>query len=95
MPGCGSIWKSSQRCSYCRHSSFDALCGVELGEAYDDSDGPALYIYYAQQGERIFDIAKRYHARARDLAAANHLESSEPTRETTADAACLLIPAAL
>ena len=75
--------------------SFDALCGVELGEAYDDSDGPALYIYYAQQGERIFDIAKRYHARARDLAAANHLESSEPTRETTADAACLLIPAAL
>lgn len=75
--------------------SFDALCGVELGEAYDDSDSPALYIYYAQQGERIFDIAKRYHARARDLAAANHLESSEPTRETTADAACLLIPAAL
>lgn len=75
--------------------SFDALCGVELGEAYDDSDGPALYIYYAQQGERIFDIAKRYHARARDLAAANHLESNEPTRETTADAACLLIPAAL
>ena len=75
--------------------SFDALCGVELGEAYDDSDSPALYIYYAQQGERIFDIAKRYHARARDLAAANHLESSEPTRETTANAACLLIPAAL
>ena len=75
--------------------SFDALCGVELGEAYDDSDGPTLYIYYAQQGERIFDIAKRYHARARDLAAANHLESSEPTRETTANAACLLIPAAL
>lgn len=45
--------------------------------------------------ERIFDIAKRYHARARDLAAANHLESCEPPRETTADAACLLIPAAL
>ena len=44
--------------------SCDALCGVELGEEYDDSDEPALYIYYAQQGERIFDIAKRYHARA-------------------------------
>lgn len=29
--------------------SFDALCGVELGEEYDDSDGPALYIYYARQ----------------------------------------------
>ena len=75
--------------------SFDALCGVELGEEYDDSDGPALYIYYAQQGERIFDIAKRYHARAKDLAAANHLDTGEPTRETTAEAACLLIPAAL
>ena len=48
--------------------SFDALCGVELGEEYDDSDGPALYIYYARQGERIFDIARRNHARARDLA---------------------------
>ena len=27
----------------------------------------ALYIYYAQAGERIFDIAKRYHARQRNL----------------------------
>lgn len=44
-------------------ASTDALCDVELGEAYDDADGPALYIYYARQGERIFDIAKRYHAR--------------------------------
>ena len=73
-----------------------ALSEVDLGEEFTDgTDGPALYLYYAQEGERIFDIAKRYHARARDLAAANHLESSEPTRETTADAACLLIPAAL
>ena len=73
-----------------------ALSEVDLGEEFTDgTDGPALYLYYAQEGERIFDIAKRYHARARDLAAANNLESSEPTRETTADAACLLIPAAL
>ena len=28
-----------------------------------------------RKGERIFDIAKRYHARAKDLAAANHLET--------------------
>ena len=75
--------------------SCDALCGVELGEEYDDSDEPALYIYYAQQGERIFDIAKRYHARARDLAAANHLDANGAPPETTAETACLLIPAAL
>ena len=77
-------------------ASTDALCDVELGEAYDDADGPALYIYYARQGERIFDIAKRYHARARDLAAANHLDTTDkPPQELTAEAACLLIPAAL
>ena len=75
--------------------NFAALCGVEPGEAYDDSDGPALYIYYARQGERIFDIAKRYHARARDLAAANRLDANGETPQTTTEAACLLIPAAL
>jgi hypothetical protein len=77
-------------------ASTDALCDVELGEAYNDADGPALYIYYARQGERIFDIAKRYHARARDLAAANHLDTTDkPPQELTTEAACLLIPAAL
>ena len=77
-------------------ANTDALCDVELGEAYDDADGPALYIYYARQGERIFDIAKRYHARARDLAAANHLDTTDkPPQELTTEAACLLIPAAL
>ena len=75
---------------------FNALCGVELGEEYAPGDGPSLYIYYAQQGERIFDIAKRYHARARDLAAANHLDTNgDPPQELTTEAVCLLIPAAL
>ena len=47
-------------------------------------------------GERIFDIARRYHARARDLAAANHLDTNgDPPQELTTDTACLLIPAAL
>lgn len=74
-----------------------ALCGVELGEEYaDGSDGPALYLYYARQGERVFDIAKRYHARARDLAQANHLEcEGKQPQELTTEATCLLIPAAL
>lgn len=75
--------------------SFDALCNVELGEEYCTGDGPALYIYYARQGERIFDIAKRYHARARDLAAANHLDANGTLPQETSEAACLLIPAAL
>lgn len=76
--------------------SYDALCGVELGEEYGGSDGTALYIYYARQGERIFDIAKRYHARARDLAAANHLDTGgTPPQDAVTETACLLIPAAL
>ena len=68
------------------------------GEEYPDSkDGPALYLYYAQKGEAIFDIARRYHARASDLATANHLTIPEgqSAQELTADATCLLIPAAL
>lgn len=75
----------------------EALCDVELGEEYAaGSDGPALHLYYARQGERVFDIAKRYHARCRDLAAANHLEADGVApQELTTENACLLIPAAL
>ena len=74
--------------------SREVVDTVELGEEYpDQADGPALYLYYAQAGERLFDIAKRYHARAKDLAAANGLTDAE--QETTTQAACLLIPAAL
>ena len=75
-----------------------AVREVTLGEEFPDrADGPALYLYYASAGERIFDIAKRYHARARDLAAANHLEpdADTPVQEMTTGDACLLIPAAL
>lgn len=76
---------------------FEAVGEVTLGEAYpDQAEGPALYLYYAAKGERIFDIAKRYHARAGDLAAANRLDTTEPgLQEQTTEEACLLIPAAL
>ena len=75
----------------------EALCEVELGEEYaEGNDGPALYLYYAQEGERVFDIAKRYHARSKDLVAANHIESDgKVPQELTTETACLLIPAAL
>lgn len=78
-------------------AASEALCEVELGEEYaDGSDGPALYLYYAQEGERVFDIAKRYHARARDLVTANHIESDgKAPQDLTTETACLLIPAAL
>ena len=72
-----------------------ALSEVEPGEELAAEDA-ALYLYYAQEGERIFDIAKRYHARAGDLAAANALEAADtPPQELTAPQTCLLIPAAL
>lgn len=67
------------------------------GEEYPDSkDGPALYLYYAQK-EAIFDIARRYHACASDLATANRptIPEGQSAQELTADATCLLIPAAL
>lgn len=75
----------------------EALCEVELGEEYaEGNDGPALYLYYARQGERIFDIAKRYHARAKDLVIANRMESDgKAPQDLTTETACLLIPAAL
>lgn len=74
-----------------------ALSEVDLGEEFTDgTDGSALYLYYAQEGERIFDIAKRYHARAKDLAAANHLETGGTApQDLTTESTCLLIPAAL
>ena len=76
----------------------EVVSSATPGEEYPDSkDGPALYLYYAQKGEAIFDIARRYHARASDLATANHLTIPEgqSAQELTADATCLLIPAAL
>ena len=74
-----------------------ALSEVDLGEEFTDgTDGPALYLYYAQEGERIFDIAKRYHARAKDLAAANHMETGGTApQDLTTESTALLIPAAL
>ncbi|MGN0983861.1 MAG: DUF3794 domain-containing protein, partial [Gemmiger sp.] len=80
-----------------RVADYEVVSAVELGEEFPDrGEGPALTLYYAAEGERLFDIAKRYHARAKDLAAANHLEVGETAvQELTTGAACLLIPAAL
>lgn len=78
-------------------AQYTVVDAVELGEEFPDrGDGPALYLYYPAPKERIFDIAKRYHARAKDLAAANHLEAETGSvQDLTTEAHCLLIPAAL
>lgn len=78
--------------------SSEVATAVELGEEFPDhADGPALHLYYAAPGESIFEIAKRYHARAGDLAAANGLETGPDAgpEDLTTGAVCLLIPAAL
>lgn len=75
-----------------------AVESVELGEEFaDKADGPALYLYYARQGERIFDIAKRYHAKGKDILTANKLlnEADAEPLQVMDRAACLLVPAAL
>ena len=83
-------------CGQTQAQAQEALSEVDLGEEFTDgTDGSVLYLYYAQEGERIFDIAKRYHARAKDLAAANHLETGGTApQDLTTESTCLLIPAA-
>lgn len=76
--------------------SCPVVSDVALGEEFTDkAEGPALYLYYARAGERLFDIAKRYHARAGDLLAANKLNTEDEAPQTTAEPVCLLVPAAL
>ena len=76
--------------------SCPVVSDVALGEEFTDkAEGPALYLYYARAGEPLFDIAKRYHARAGDLLAANKLNTEDEAPQTTAEPVCLLVPAAL
>lgn len=80
-----------------QRSTHEIISSVVPGEEYSRQDEPSLYIYYACKGENVFEIARRYHARPDDLAAANHLSVPEGQRacEMTTDEMCLLIPAAL
>ena len=76
--------------------SAEVVGAVEPGEEFaGKAEGPALYLYYAAAGERYFDIAKRYHARVRDLAAANGLESGPDPAQAVEQDGCVLVPAAL
>lgn len=73
---------------YCSH---EVLQEVRAGTPREPRDGDiALRIYFAQPGEELFDIAKRYAASPQAIAAANQIQS-----ETLAEPCKLLIPSSL
>ena len=68
------------------------VSGVEIGEALAPAD-PAisLRVYYAQPGEELFDIARRFHVSPGQMLEANGLE---PDTRTLTAARRLLVPGA-
>lgn len=73
----------------CRHS-VQSLDGIELSEPLDAVPSDiALRIYYAQAGEELFSIAKRFHVSPARMLAANDLA---PEMTTLPQAKRLLVP---
>ena len=63
----------------CR-KAFTAIGEVSLGEALTAADPEiALRIYYAQEGEKPFDIARRFHVSPAQMLAANGLDADTQT----------------
>ena len=54
-------------------STVTAVSADDEGQPFEDRD--ALILYYADKGERIWEIAKRYHSRPTDIMEENELES--------------------
>ena len=51
------------------------LCHITLGDPLPDTDPEiALRIYYAQAGEEVFAVARRFHVAPAQILAANQLE---------------------
>lgn len=68
--------------------TIDAVSGAALREPHTPADPEiALRIYYAQSGEEVFEIARRFHVSPRDMRSANQLEE-----ETLSAARRLLVP---
>ncbi len=75
----------------CR-SSAPVVSAIELGEPLAEADPDiSLRIYYAQAGEGLFDIARRYHVSPAQMLEANGLE---PDTRTLPAACRLLVPGA-
>lgn len=75
-----------------QREAMDCVAGVELGEPLSPADPDiSLRIYYAQAGEEIFAIARRFHVSPGDMVSANGLDA-----ETAALPAArrLLVPGA-
>lgn len=71
-----------------RRHYFKTISGVALGEEHSPVDPEiALRIYYAQPGEEIFEIARRFHVSPREMLAVNALE-----QETLTAGCRLLVP---
>lgn len=73
----------------CR-SSVQSLEGIKLGKPLDAASSDiALRIYYAQEGEELFSIAKRFHVSPSRMLAANELA---PELAALPQARRLLVP---
>ncbi len=57
----------------CRKNNFTVLKGIELLETKPDTVDAALCIYFADAGEAVFDIAKRYGASPEGIMTHNSL----------------------
>ena len=73
-------------------SSVPCLCGAEAGAPLAAADPDiSLRVYYAQAGEALFDIARRYHVSPAQMLAANGLDAQA---ETLTAPCRLLVPGA-
>ena len=74
-----------------RHS-LSCVSAVETGQPLAPADPDiSLRVYYAQPGEALFDIARRFHVAPGQMLAANGLD---PDAQTLAQACRLLVPGA-
>lgn len=66
---------------YCRagarfwYTTSPVISGITLGDPAPDTDPEiALRIYYAQAGEEVFTVARRFHVAPAQILATNQLE---------------------
>lgn len=71
----------------CKKYSCELVDNVACGQPLESDDAVALRVYYAGEGEAVFDIAKRYHASPSDISALAGIDG-----DTLAADARLLIP---
>ncbi len=73
----------------CRRISLSVIGGISADDSAEPKRDSALVLYYAQDGEKVWDIAKRFSSRPEDIAAENGLETDSLEGDNL-----LLIPSA-